>query len=181
MAQSADYRWLVEQRARIQSTLLELYECSASPLVSGSSLEPNWAWAWGFMVGTGFSLWRAVFLAETAESERDKWEDIHKNATLFLGEVIKTNTITFTQDQSMRVWTCRYYLHNAYCKLAEALDRLSKDQSTRFQLARESIRIFREQNDSGFSGASRRELWMKAHNALEALVEVLRERARSTR
>jgi hypothetical protein len=176
MSQSADYRWLVEQRGRIQGTLLDLHECSSSPLVNASSSDPHWPWVWAFLGGAAFSLWRAVFLAEIAESEPDDWPAIHSNATAFLGEVIRTNSITFTQDHNMRVWTSRYYLHNAYCKIAAAIDRLHNVQGLETELTRPEIRRALEQT---FPRTTRRDLWVTAYTALAALVAILRDRATS--
>jgi len=174
MTEVADYRWLVDQRAKIQATFLDLYKCSSSPLVNASSIEPHWATAWAFLGGAAFSLWRAVFLAETAESGPDDWPAIHNNATHFLGEVIRTNTITFTHDDKMRVWTCRYYLHNAYCKLAAAISALRSVEGLESELARSEIQGVL---DPSFFRTTRRALWDKAYVALSALVAMLRDHA----
>jgi hypothetical protein len=57
------------------------------------------------LIGAAFSLWRAVFLAETV---RDVVQ-IHESEEGFLLKVITHNAVTFADDQSNRHWTVEYY------------------------------------------------------------------------
>jgi hypothetical protein len=53
------------------------------------------------LIGAAFSLWRAVFLAETV---RDVVE-IHRSQETFLQKVITDNAINFADDRDNRAWT----------------------------------------------------------------------------
>ena len=67
------------------------------------------------LVSIGFSLWRAAFLADKS----GELEETNEHATYFLGEMLETNAITFTQDKKARGFTFNYYLANVRFRLAE--------------------------------------------------------------
>lgn len=67
------------------------------------------------LVGTCFSLWRAVFLGIAGEPPRNTYQD----AIDFLKKVIIDNAIGYPQEKGMRHWTFGYYLNNAYYRLLE--------------------------------------------------------------
>lgn len=171
-----DFQWLVERRSQIQRTLLNLHECPPSKLLSPDGDGPILGWAWGFLVGAAFSLWRAVFLAETAITDEDSWPKIHAHARTFLKDLIETNTIVFSKDQSTRVWSCRYYLHNAYCKILAAVERLRPAAFAERALATLEVVAVLQQLETGFSNTSRRDLWDKAFGALVVLVALLTDK-----
>jgi hypothetical protein len=68
------------------------------------------------LIAAAFSLWRAVFLAE---SNRE-WTSIHKGQEDFLSSVITNNAINYTDDKRNRAWTVSYYLENAKYRLKSA-------------------------------------------------------------
>lgn len=67
------------------------------------------------LVSIGFSLWRAAFLADKSGDLKET----NEHATYFLGEMLETNAITFTQDKKARGFTFNYYLANVRFRLAE--------------------------------------------------------------
>jgi hypothetical protein len=106
--------WAIDQRAKIQHTLLALYKFvrDNSPdqlgLVTMSLLDD--------LIAAAFSLWRAVFLSE---SNRE-WTSIHKSQENFLASVITNNAITYSDDKRNRDWTISYYLENAKHRIKSA-------------------------------------------------------------
>jgi hypothetical protein len=71
-------QWLIKHRSEIQLTLLALYEYVHMPHIANPTLHHPLLI--DHLVAAAFSLWRAVFLAET---ERD-WETISKGQKDFL-------------------------------------------------------------------------------------------------
>jgi len=53
------------------------------------------------LVSIGFSLWRAAFLADKSGDLKET----NEHATYFLGEMLETNAIAFTQDRKARGFT----------------------------------------------------------------------------
>ncbi len=101
-------RWAISVRAKIQETLLALYELVLQGPARG---HPSW---WeellkSYFLGTGFALWRAAFLA-------DKARDVESTVTAqeaFLKQLLSTNAITFGDDRTNRSWTVTFYLEDA--------------------------------------------------------------------
>jgi hypothetical protein len=100
-------QWMVESRNKIQSLMLRLLKARANPSTG----------EWQFMVGAAFSLWRAVFLAHPNDGWQTRGEDIEENAATFLRKVIETNSVSFGDDLSNRVWSGGYYINNARFRL----------------------------------------------------------------
>jgi hypothetical protein len=65
------------------------------------------------LLGTSFSLWRAVFLIRLYHDEKKE----HTEAVDFLRELIETNAIAFTQDKKYAAWTAGYHINNAALRL----------------------------------------------------------------
>ena len=105
--------WAVNQRAEIQRTLLALYEfvCRHRPPQNGAQ-----KYVPGYLIGAAFSLWRAVFLADTFRDD----VSVHGSQEQFLKKVITDNTIGFNDDRQNRHWTVGYYLENAKIRLSQA-------------------------------------------------------------
>src|SRR4051794_36843072 len=100
-----DRRWLVENRSKIQTCMLDLDDFGAA---LQSQKSEHWA-VYTTLVGIVFSLWRAVFLIQ-----RDWTLKTHrKHARELLGILIETNIIGFPQDQRTAQWTAGFYLENA--------------------------------------------------------------------
>lgn len=112
MAKQPDYTWLVQRRADIQLVLLDLHTLLKEQRSTIQGTEPQRT-TFLLLVGTAFSLWRAVFLVDC---ERD-WPEIVENAEQFLESVVRDNAINYPQDRRARAWTAAYYLNNARHRL----------------------------------------------------------------
>lgn len=106
--------WAIEQRAKIQRTLLALYEYGTA--FGPESSDPFRLKLFNDLVGAAFSLWRAVFLADQS---RD-FGSVHEKATDFLQRVVTTNAINFGDDKANSAWSVGYYLDNAKLRLESA-------------------------------------------------------------
>jgi hypothetical protein len=114
-------RWLVLHRSNIQNLLLELHfflQEQRKALDADADLRS----IFGLLVGSAFSLWRAVFLAE---SPRD-WQTIMDNADVFLKKLIRDNTILYQDDKN--AWSIGYYLNNARYRLYRILEKMPDEQ-----------------------------------------------------
>jgi hypothetical protein len=107
--------WLVKSRADVQETLLTLYKYVATPAFGHPALTD-------YIIYAAFSLWRAVFLAE---SDRD-WEAMFKGQKEFLAKLVEDNTITYTDDKNNRAWTVGFYLNAAKCNIEAAAKHVAK-------------------------------------------------------
>jgi hypothetical protein len=106
-------QWAIDKRADIQRTLLALYEFIRHHPPPRRT-EENYVL--GFLIGAAFSLWRAVFLADTFRDD----VAIHTSQEQFLEKVITDNAIGFSDDKQNRHWTVGYYLENAKFRLSNA-------------------------------------------------------------
>jgi hypothetical protein len=157
-------RWAVEQRAEIQRTLLALYEyVRKTPSKSGYA-EPK-VYLLDNLIGAAFSLWRAVFLAETFRTD----ETIHQSQEAFLAKVISDNSITFGDDKINRAWTVGYYLDDAKLRIERACtyaDHHLKTDSRRYVITHLRLR--------GTNGVPLTEFeWESAHYALRHMLKIL--------
>jgi hypothetical protein len=101
--------WMIEGRAKNQSTALKLYEL----FQHDAKTLKGYSFRLQELAGVAFSLWRAVFLADREGTVAEKNSD----AKLFLGKMLTDNAITFAQDRASREWTFNYYLDNALLRL----------------------------------------------------------------
>lgn len=106
---SSDLEWLVDSRSRIQHLLLDLYAFGQK--ISADDVSKTLAFQ--LLTAIGFALWRAAFLADDDRS----WPDITKDASIFLGTLVRDNTIGYTQDRTSKRWTFGYYINDAYLRL----------------------------------------------------------------
>jgi hypothetical protein len=157
-------RWAVDQRAEIQRTLLALYEYVRSNPSSSSYAEPK-VYLLDQLIGSAFSLWRAVFLAETFRTD----ETIQQSQEAFLAKVISDNAITFGDDKINRAWTVGYYLDDAKLRIERAssyADHHLKTDSRRYVVPHLRLR--------GTHGVTLTEWeWESAHYALRYLLKIL--------
>jgi hypothetical protein len=107
--------WAIDQRAEVQHTLRALYEFVRHHLPPTLDLDARCLL--DHLIGAAFSLWRAVFLADTFRDDIH----IHQSQEAFLLKVITDNTITFADDKANRHWTVEYYLENAKFRIARAI------------------------------------------------------------
>jgi hypothetical protein len=108
-----DLGWLVKNRSDIGAVMLRLYGVASKhhPVPENDARSALIQ----LLIGTTFSLWRAVFLLGRP---RDR-EASHQAAVEFLKIVVRDNTIGFPQDRSGAPWTGGYYLGNALLRLRE--------------------------------------------------------------
>src|ERR1035438_547421 len=104
-------KWLVESRRQNQQVCARLYELMTAECWK----TPKLGYEAKTLVSIGFSLWRAAFLADKSGQLRET----NEHATYFLGEMLETNAIAFTQDKKARGFTFNYYLANVRFRLAE--------------------------------------------------------------
>jgi hypothetical protein len=125
--------WIVERRSEIQSFLLKLYMFAEKPPPSAVDLRSG---LFQLLVGTAFSLWRAVFLVYTNRQE----SKVGEHAQKFLEVLIRDNAINYPQDRQTQSWTVGYYLNNAYFRLHLAYQKLEANGQERADLNRDTKR-----------------------------------------
>ncbi len=107
-------KWLVESRKQNQEVSALLYELMTPKFWKKGKL----GYEAKTLIGIGFSLWRAAFLADKS----GELKETNAHAMYFLGEMLETNAIAFTQDKKARGFTFNYYLANVRFRLAEYKD-----------------------------------------------------------
>jgi hypothetical protein len=149
----ADLEWLVESRSRNQRSTLALYKLL---LTHKKKLDRSrrHRGAAQMLLGSAFSLWRAVFLADIKQGRGDLLHDVES----FLVELIQNNAITYVQDRKHRDWTFRYYVQNARERLKE-LNIAFKNLGFAFELPGES------------KGKSPQDWWLTHQVALEGAID----------
>jgi hypothetical protein len=97
--------WLVPVRSRVQEQILKLlvfirqHEDEIKPSKYSQILA-------SLLAGIGFSLWRAVFLADSTDREK-----LLASIDKFLETVVRDNAIMYRDDKN--VWSFGYYTENA--------------------------------------------------------------------
>lgn len=104
-------KWLVESRKENQEVSAHLYELLTPKCWGNSKL----GYEAKTLVSIGFSLWRAAFLA----NKSGYLTETNEHTRYFLGEMLETNAIAFTQDKKAKGFTFNYYLANVRFRLAE--------------------------------------------------------------
>ncbi len=66
-------------------------------------------------VGATFALWRAVPLVHTGDQPRDAVQAAEK----YLDTIVRTNAITYGDDDRERVWSFGFYMGNARYRISE--------------------------------------------------------------
>lgn len=154
MTDIRDLKWLVEHRSKIQSLLLELYVFADK---DRRTLDDAQSAAFQLLVGAGFSLWRAVFLADSAR----QLCTVDDDAREFLRLLVKDNAINYSQEDRTRAWTVGYYLNNAYFRLQLAYAKLPLD--TPLKAAVDTF--LRKQAESDLLEAEPTQPWETAYDA----------------
>ena len=155
--------WAITQRAEVQRTLLGLYEFVSNRSANSISRVPD-QYILNHLIGAAFSLWRAVFLADTFRDH----VSVHRDQRAFLEKVISDNAITFADDKSNRHWTVDYYLENAKFRIAQASSMSDHYNKTN---TREVMQFLRLKGTMGVE-LTRYE-WESAHYALRIMLKVL--------
>jgi hypothetical protein len=152
-------RWSIDERARIQHTLLALYTyVESSDPHAAEALETV---VLDNLIAAAFALWRAVFLAADIRTT----ETVHKSQQDFLASLISTNAITFSDDKRNSAWTCGFYLDAAKARLKHTDYVLREGMHLTPSEAIENLTLIKGHNNV----AHTRYEWMCAHRALRIL------------
>jgi hypothetical protein len=89
--------WLVESRAQNQAACARLYGLLTPKCWQNDTL----GYEAKTLVSIGFALWRAAFLADKS----GELKETNDHATYFLGEMLESNAINFTQDKKAKGFT----------------------------------------------------------------------------
>jgi len=162
--------WLVPARNNIQRQLLRLQALIGpppkepdKPQIADRDLEML-----GWLLGIGFSLWRAVFQAGKA-LDRDV---NYFHARKFLDEIIRNNAAVYLTE--LNSWSLGYYLNNARFRLVEARRFLLDDEGAgELDTLMGKIRQALE----GPQGQASDE-WMICFHALRLMLDVMERRLR---
>ena len=99
--------WLIQSRMRNQNSCLRLFNIFEKyPAQAKSKDYRSHSQS---LVGIGFSLWRAAFLADKTGQR----EEVFADARAFLAQLLTNNAINYPQDRASREWTFNYYLTSA--------------------------------------------------------------------
>jgi hypothetical protein len=102
-------KWQIQKRSEILNVLLELHGLIGSEKESKAKMGIAKRRMLSLLVGSAFSLWRAVFLVYGSRNDRNMIEHCYN----FSGSVLRDNAITFAQDRDTHEWSVGYYLNNA--------------------------------------------------------------------
>jgi hypothetical protein len=98
---------MINGRSDIQLLLFALYKFIRSkPAILN---DTQYQRAFQLLVGSAFSLWRAIFLIETDRT----WLELSESMEKFLYRVVTDNTITYLDDKKSNAWTVGYYIGSA--------------------------------------------------------------------
>ena len=163
-----DMEWVVKHRSKVQELLFEIYKRS---IRSGNGKKE--AAILQLLVGIAYSLWRAVFLADTLREPKD----VSKNAKAFLRLLIKDNAIAYSQESNNRQWTVGYYLNNAYFRLQIAHAKLKQKTA----LGNAVNEFIHKQESHNEPAHALQQQWETAYEASIEIFNVLTTKKRITR
>jgi hypothetical protein len=155
-------RWLVLHRSNIQNLLLELHlflQEQRKALDADADLRS----IFGLLVGSAFSLWQAVYLAD---SSRD-WKNILDDADRFLDTLIRDNTILFRDDKN--AWSIGYYLNNGRYRLYRILEKMPDEQLRTL--------IAQIKSTGGVDEVSARNAWQLSYEAARLAFDLVKSRS----
>jgi hypothetical protein len=158
------FSWAIPRRAKSQELLLSLYRY----LDRNRDLDqnPEARAVYGLLVGAGFSLWRAVFLAQPV---RD-WSgspSILAGAAELLEKLLENNAIAYGDEKRIEEWSVGYYLNNAYYRIESAIQRLSGPTDT------PALAKFLEQKRKGITSDSPHGIWDTGYEAALAVLALI--------
>jgi len=110
MTENDEYEFinsLVKNRNNIQDALFRVYELFNNGKLDRASKTGQ------LLVGIGFCLWRAVFLAK---STRD-FNTAGSDAMEFLKHLMRTNAVSFSTEDKYSEWTFGFYLGGAQYRI----------------------------------------------------------------
>lgn len=156
-------RWAIDQRAKIQHTLLALREY----LVHHNPDEAPWPHTSFIddLIAAAFSLWRAAFLSDNQRI----LGTVQAAQQAFLEKVITTNAITFSDDHANAAWSFGFYMLNAMYRLQSASDSVGSALPNEDQITLRRLLTIHVHGQS----AEGRYQWQQLHAALRILFHFL--------
>src|SRR6266446_3448211 len=151
-------RWLVPSRSNIQNLLLEM-QVFLQEHREAIDADPDARSVFALLIGTAFSLWRAVFLADSA---RD-WKSILDDADRFLDTLIRDNTILYRDDKN--AWSVGYYLNNGRYRLYRISEKMPDEQLRK---------LIDQIKSSGVDEVSARGAWQLSYDALRLAFDLVK-------
>lgn len=117
-------QWAIEARARSQRLMLALYKFGLARgydvAVGREGPADLSSSVYAMLVSVSFSLWRAAFLTEMRpRTLSEALRDAHE----LLENVLKSNAVLVTTEQTLQGWTGGYYLSNIRLRLRDILER----------------------------------------------------------
>jgi len=161
-----DLDWLVKGRSKIQILLLRLHNLAKA---HDPSAEDARSVVLQLMLGTAFSLWRAVFLVRR---KRDR-ATLHGAAEAFLGLLVQDNIINYSQDKATAAWSGGYYLNNAMFRLRELASRHLADAGVRIPKGIRRIDEFLTMPFEKRLAATQTDLWDMAYDVSAEICDSL--------
>jgi hypothetical protein len=160
----SQFEWAIPRRAKSQELMLRLYQyLGRNPQLETDADSRR---TFGLLVGAGFSLWRAVCLAQP---DRD-WggnRGILSGAADLLEKVLETNAVLFGDEKRIEGWSVGYYLNNAYFRLDSAIQRLPEAQMS------PALSTFAQQRARGITSDSPHEIWDTGYEAASASLDMI--------
>lgn len=171
-----DYKWLVDSRSKIQRFLLKLLNFTNSRKAPSSNLGKGKLEKelklkgdiLGLLVGTSFSLWRAVFLVDKARNR----EKVFNDAKIFLEFLVRDNAINYAQDLKTQNWTSGYYLNNGRFRLSKITRKLKKLIGSKKVINR-TFSKFTKLDKKGIDFKDSQKVWDIEYEAAQAALELL--------
>jgi len=126
--------WLVPARNNIQRELLRLQQIIGAPPAKkerGELYTPDPPKNWeilGYLLGAGFSLWRAVFQSGHKLETRENFGA----GQIFLDEIVRNNAAMYLTE--LNSWSLGYYVNNARFRLVDAFERSPSELKTNSDL-----------------------------------------------
>jgi hypothetical protein len=162
--------WAIEQRSKIQQTILALYKYAKSQPLEGPGFPASYLL--DHLSAASFALWRAAFLTD---GSRDPFS-VHEEQTNFLATVLNTNAINFSDDRKYQAWAVSFYLENAKNRLAYAVTIADEYMNGNVHATvMPMLRLRGTSNEEKGKGdrALTRYEWECAHRALRILLKIL--------
>lgn len=165
-----DYEWAIPQRTKSQEFLLEIYKyLQSNPTIETDATSRA---VFALLVGAGFSLWRAVFLAQP-QREWEGPKGIIQGAKDLLSKVLENNAILYGDEKKIEGWSVGYYLNNAYYRIDSAIQRLSDHDKVEALNKVDALSKFLHQKQRGITSDSPRVVWDIACDAAFAVLDIL--------
>jgi hypothetical protein len=160
--------WLVPARNNIQRQLLRIQRLLGQPSPDRNApprLPPRdsvpWILLW--LLGVGFSLWRAVFQAWNALERDRNFED----GRILLDSIIRNNAAVYQTE--LNSWSLGYYLGNARFRLVEIRKYFATSERTR---ELDALLAKLDPSSEGTTGDAPTE-WVNCFHAMRIMLDLI--------